>query len=93
MALAKTGHVSEGKQLLQQIEKTMAPYLEHCEGDLWWDVVFGKIALDEAHMMFAQLNPGSQAASKYRFGALVHDLLVGPFLAKSLVQPGASSPG
>jgi hypothetical protein len=31
----------------------MAPYFEHYEGDVWWDIVFAKTALDEAHSMFA----------------------------------------
>jgi serine/threonine protein kinase len=54
MALAKTGHLSQGQDLLHQVEKTLAPYLEHYDGDLWWDIVFGKIALDEAHSLFVQ---------------------------------------
>jgi hypothetical protein len=55
MALAKTGHLDEGSRLLQELDKKMAPYFEHYEGDLWWDIVFAKIALDEAHSMFTQL--------------------------------------
>lgn len=55
MPLAKTGHLSDGKDLLHQVEKTLAPYLEHYDGDLWWDVVFANIALDEAHTMFSQV--------------------------------------
>jgi len=52
MALAKTGRLSDGKDLLHQAEKTLAPHLEHYDGDLWWDIVFAKIALDEAHSLF-----------------------------------------
>jgi hypothetical protein len=33
----------------------MAPYFEHYEGDLWWDIVFCKIALDEAHSMLSEM--------------------------------------
>jgi hypothetical protein len=55
MALAKTGHLEEGTKLLKELDKTMAPHLEHYEGDLWWDIVFCQTALSEAHSMFAQL--------------------------------------
>jgi serine/threonine protein kinase/tetratricopeptide (TPR) repeat protein len=54
MALGKTGHLSEGQDLLHQLEKTLAPYVEHYDGDFWWDIVFAKIALAEAHFLFVQ---------------------------------------
>jgi serine/threonine protein kinase len=54
MALVKTGRASEGLQLVQECEKKIAPYPEDY-GDLWWDTLFCKIALNQAHEMFAQL--------------------------------------
>jgi hypothetical protein len=52
MALAKSGRRDAGKELLAVAELELRGHLAHMTGDVWWDLGFCQLALDEAHQLF-----------------------------------------
>jgi len=52
MSLAQLGRWEEGKGELAQAEADLGQHLANMTGDVWWDLAFCQLALDEAHGLF-----------------------------------------